>query len=347
MWRPLSVLLAVLLGASPATAFRMVHHNRHSLKAGLGTTRRTTAAPQPLSMAAVPAGGKVLVVGVGPVMLLAAKRAALEGYDTYVVTGNKAGFYKELLYSDVWQGKELPNLTLLEQITGDGEAEFDKLLQSVDGVIMAMDNDDAITEGLVDVVLPAEKTKVTRVVAMSRNLNGKGLGPLVIASKGAANREVWTCPPTTLAKLKAFEQSMQGKAAAIGADYVICRAGTLKGGGPGDVTNVEDGSGKFGLAKRFYKEGNQDIVNWRMLFDIETQGVVMKKGDTAEGPGFGGVFAATNPGVSAGDTGRVAMAGALVSALQVPEANFDCSVATAAARFPPEIDELSKMYKSM
>ena len=52
----------------------------------------------------------------------------------------------------------------------------------------------------------------------------------------------------------------------------------------------------------FYKEGNQDIVNWRMLYDIQACGVSLEKGDTVAGPGFKGVFAATSESASAGDT---------------------------------------------
>jgi hypothetical protein len=46
---------------------------------------------------------------------------------------------------------------------------------------------------LLDVVLPASST-AKRVACMTRNLNGKGLGPFVAASKGAANKEVVVDP---------------------------------------------------------------------------------------------------------------------------------------------------------
>ena len=59
----------------------------------------------------------------------------------------------------------------------------------MDAVLVAIDGDDAMSDGLLDVVIP-EGTAVKRVVVMSRHLNGKGLGPFVSASKSAANKEV-------------------------------------------------------------------------------------------------------------------------------------------------------------
>ena len=55
---------------------------------------------------------------------------------------------------------------------------------------MAIDGEDTLSDGLVDVVIPDTSTKLKRVVVMSRNLNGKGMGPFVAASKAAANAEV-------------------------------------------------------------------------------------------------------------------------------------------------------------
>ena len=61
------------------------------------------------------------------------------------------------------------------------------------------------------------------------------MGPFVVASKGAANREVWACNGAAVKEYVAFESKIKGRAAALGADWVVCRAGTLKGGGPGDT----------------------------------------------------------------------------------------------------------------
>ena len=85
---------------------------------GLGT-RSGTVSRRRLRMDATPAGGKVVVVGNGPAMLLAAKRAAVEGYDTHVIAASAAGRYRELLNSSPFEGQEIPSLTLMEDISGD------------------------------------------------------------------------------------------------------------------------------------------------------------------------------------------------------------------------------------
>ena len=84
----------------------------HGARSGTVSRRR-------LRMDATPAGGKVVVVGNGPVMLLAAKRAAVEGYDTHVIAASAAGRYRELLTSSPFEGQEIPSLTLVEDISGD------------------------------------------------------------------------------------------------------------------------------------------------------------------------------------------------------------------------------------
>lgn len=48
--------------------------------------------------------------------------------------------------------------------------------------MIAVDGDTPMAPGLVNVVLP-ENSRAKRVVALSRNLNGGGMGPFVAASK--------------------------------------------------------------------------------------------------------------------------------------------------------------------
>ena len=101
---------------------------------------------------------------------------------------------------------------------------------------------------------------------MSRNLNGRGLGPFAMASKISANAEVWA-GGAKIAEYEAFEAKVRAKAAEVGGDCdcVIVRAGTLKGGGCGDPAGG-GGDDSF-LKEYFYTLGQQDVVNWRMLFD--------------------------------------------------------------------------------
>ena len=68
-----------------------------------------------------PPGSKVLCVGNGPVLLLAAKRAALEGYQVSVVSGSSTNQYEQLLYEP--GAEPLANLKLLETITGTPKIE--------------------------------------------------------------------------------------------------------------------------------------------------------------------------------------------------------------------------------
>ena len=40
------------------------------------------------------------------------------------------------------------------------------------------------------------------------------------------------------------------------------------------------------FSSAFYGLGQQEIVNWRLLFDTTSQGVTLSRGDVVEGPGF-------------------------------------------------------------
>lgn len=291
-----------------------------------------------MRMEACPPGSKVLCVGNGPILLIAAKRAALEGYDVSVVSGASTDSYNNLLYEP--GAEPLPNLKLLETITGTPkiEAAFDELLNTCSGIMVAIDGDEPISDGLLDVVLP-ETTTVKRVVALSRNLNGKGLGPFVQASKGAANREVWAGGNALVGEYRRMEAKIKGLCERSGAEWVFVRAGTLKGGGPAsldDETCAE--TARLGLSYSFYGMGQQDLVNWRLLFDSQCQGVELTKGDVVEGPGLKGVFAATAiTGDTKGDSSRHGAGSAMALALGelLPEGNADFGVGTKESRTPP------------
>ena len=301
---------------------------------------RSTASQ--LQMAAIPDGGNVLCIGSGPVLLLAAKKAALRGYETSIISGASTETYRELLYES--DAEELSNLKLLETITGPMAAEFDALLAKTDAVIIAIDGDAAIGDGLVDIVMQPGGS-VKRVVAMSRNLNGKGMGPFVVSSKALANSEVWSC--NTKDEYERFESKLKSACAATGAEYVVCRAGTLKGGGPAGDDAVYSETKRTGLSYGFYSFGQQDIVNWRLLFDCNTQGVTLTPGDEVAGPGFGAVFAATASDQRPGDTGRHGIAGAMVHALGHGPGNRDFAVGTAEGKSPPTEAEWGELFAGL
>jgi len=276
---------------------------------------------------------------------MAAKRAALDGYDTSIVSGASTDLYRQLLYD--LGSDELPNLALLESITGDDEEAFDELLRTADGLIVSIDGDDPISCGLLDVVMPATSA-VKRVACMTRNLNGKGLGPFVAASKGAANKEVWSPNGELVNEYQRMEAKAKELCLLRGADCQLVRVGTLKGGGPGSDAPLEPDVVKYGLTAAFYGLGQQDLVNWRMLFDTNCQGLVLKKGDVVEGPGFGGVFAATAVKAAKGDTARHAVAAALVKALGAScPANADFAVTSTESRQPPTPAEWDAQLSQM
>ena len=141
-----------------------------------------------------------------------------------------------------------------------------------------------------------------------------------------------------IAEYEAFEAKVRAKAAEVGGDCdcVIVRAGTLKGGGPGDSTTTEGAPAAQTLTKAFYDQYSRDIVNWPLLFDAATLGVSLTPGDTAEGPGFQAAFTATSDGACKGDSSRVNVASALVRALGRDGVAWqDFGVTTAAGRNSP------------
>jgi hypothetical protein len=82
-----------------------------------------------------------------------------------------------------------------------------------------------------------------------------------------------------------------------------------------------------------------------MLFDVDTQGVVLSKGDTVEGPGFFAVKASVSFGVEKGDSSRLGVAAAMVQSLsQEKVANSDFAVTTAASRSPPSQSDWDAMF---
>lgn len=292
-----------------------------------------------INMAAIAEGGKVLVVGGGPIALLAAKKAALDGYKVSFIAGPLKDQCKELLYGE-GEG-EMPNLNLLAV---SGEDEFKKLIGDLDGIIMAIDGDQPVPESLFDTVMPSGST-VKRVVAMSRNLNGNGMGPTVTAAKNFGNKEIWDNSAKEL--YERFEMKLKSVCSDNGADYVICRAGTLKGGGPADANPDYKDIARIGLSKAFYKLGAQDIANWRMLFDCDMQGAELLAGDNADGPGFWAPQTATSFDKKAGDTGRHALAGVMVHALSNGAGNKDFAVIADEGKKPLTKAELDAKFAKL
>lgn len=306
-------------------------------------------------MAAVQPQSTVLVVGRGPMQLLVAKQAALAGYDTRLLasSGNTDELLELLFDEEISPEKDFPNLKLVQVFDKDA---VENAIQTCEGVLIATDSDDAMKPGVIDTVVPlSEPTKIKRVVAMSRNGasgkpgSGKGMGPLVQASKDFSNPEIWAGSDVFCKSYKAMEEKIVQNTAELGADYCFVRAGTLKGGGPGAPTTAEGlryPHASYGLSAKLYDLGI--FQRWRMLFDMTCQGAKLVPGDAAEGPGLFAVPVSTSFNAEKGDTGRHALAAAMVQALSQSKAsNNDFAVVPEASRVPPTQGDWDDMFSKL
>ena len=212
-----------------------------------------------------------------------------------------------------------------------------------------------------------EKRIMKRIVAMSRNLNGSGMGFFVTASKRAANSQVWD--NSNSAAYVAYENHVKDACSNIGADWTIVRAGTLKGGASGDHTtntrpassNVADGDERNNNNNKnenycypqylpgeiYYEMTKSDIISWQFLFDMNVRGVKLRKGDVMPGPGMKAVFAAIgSDGSYDGDTSRCSIAEAMVRSLEMDStANIDFGVGTEKSRRIPSEKEWMELFR--
>ena len=179
-----------------------------------------------------------------------------------------------------------------------------------------------------------------RVVAMSRNLNGSGMGIFVSASRKAANAQVWD--NSNKEAFRQYESNVRTAARNCnGADWTIVRAGTLKGGAGGENNMYPQY-----LADSFYEMTKNDIITWQLLFDCNVRGVKLSKGDVRSGPGFKAVFTSTGSEEHEGDSGRCGVAEAMVRSLEVEgAANVDFGVGTLASREVPKEEEWGVLFQ--
>ena len=150
------------------------------------------AAAQPRApttrMSALASGDDVIVLGGGPVMLLAAKLAALRGFSTTIAaTPDDLGRVDEFLYDSKTTKDSLQVATLpISGPDADGP-KIDACAEAASGLIVAFDAETVINEGALKVFM-REGAKLKRAVVMSRYLNGAGMGFFATAAKKAANR---------------------------------------------------------------------------------------------------------------------------------------------------------------
>ena len=338
---PLLALLVVCGKIVCCSSFSFNHHASSSSTSSTSSkgplTQQRRRVSQRLGMATVSPSddGTVGVVGKGYVSLLSAKLAALRGYKSWlIIPPGEEENMRSLLDAE---GNLPENLELIPA-TDDAEVIEDRVA-SMKALIVAVDDQSVMDEGVINYLLDSNNAKnVERIVGLSRNLNGKGMGFFVTASKLSANSEVWDA--SNCAEFTTYEQLLKQKADDLGAEYTICRAGTLKGGGCGGELQYSQY-----LSPKFYEATKKDIVTWNLIFDCDVRGVTLAKGDVMPGPGVKAVFSANSGEACAGDTSRCGIAEAMVRSLQVPSAaNTDFGVATRGARSPPTEDDWDELF---
>uniref|UniRef100_A0A7S4HPG6 Uncharacterized protein n=1 Tax=Prymnesium polylepis TaxID=72548 RepID=A0A7S4HPG6_9EUKA len=292
------------------------------------------------------AGDNVLICGDGPVMILAAKLAAIKGYSTTCALAPRSlTEAPKLVYTDAHPEGSLP-LSFLPIAGPDADSVvIDECVANSKGLIVAFDREVTMPEGALKVFMPDGETALERVVTMSRYLNGAGMGFFASAAKVAANTEIWAAGGKQVDAYRAMEQMITSRAAQMNVGHTIIRAGTLKGGAVGDSLTGEGGGESSFLNTFFYTLGQQDVVNWRLLYDCDVLGVDLERGDTMPGPGVMAATTATSSKGGAGDSHRGAVATALVEALSAPEAvNSDFSVGAKQGRDFPTADEWKGLF---
>ena len=352
----LSALAAALcLLASSAAAFSPLLPSQSvsaSVSASASASSATSAATTTLlSMAAVPPStdSTVGIFGRGYVSVLLAKLAAVRGYTSFLIAPDgELETIKELLVEDDDEDGGMNGF--MDRLTIVDVADLDKLeskLMEMDALLLASDypSNPPASAAVIDLLLkPERSSKCKRVVSMSRNLNGSGMGFLVKASRASANAQVWD--NSNPEEYQAFEASVKAAAAKLGggADAAFFRAGTLKGGACGEVE--ADTFAPQYLSSKFYDQTKKDIISWNLLFDCNVRGVRLEKGDVLKGPGGKAVFVANSPEVNDGDTGRTSIAEAMVRCLEREglQDGADFGVATAEGRVPPSDEEWNSIF---
>ena len=274
-------------------------------------------------------GANVLVVGSGPICTCAVKLAAMRGYSTTALmfpTECESG--PELIYDAKMEKDSLP-ITFMPIAGPDAsEEQIEAVAAKAEGLILAIDDQKCFGAPVIETFFrPGGALK--RVALMSRYLNGKDMGFFAKSAKYAANRDIWDAEPKVVASYRDMEKVVVDKATAVGAEHTIIRAGTLKGGAIGSSSDGGGGEPSL-LSPAFYKLGQQDVANWRLVYDCENLAVGLTRGDTLPGPGKTAVFTATDR-LGPGDSHRGAVAASLVEALRSPAAaNLDFSVVSGA-----------------
>jgi len=298
-----------------------------------------------MAMSTLAPGANVVVIGGGAIQSLASRIAALRGYKaTVALPEQEMGTARALIFDDLHPEGSIP-ITLLPISGPDADSStIEACVESADGLIICFDNEQAfMPESAMKIFTAGGNVK--HIALMSRYLNGAGMGFFPNAAKVAANSEIWAATDALVAQFKMQDEMIKSRAKELGASFTIIRAGTLKGGASADAAISEGGGEAQFLNPFFYTLGQQDVVNWRLLYDCASLGVELSKGDTMPGPGFSAALTATSAEGGAGDSHRGAVATALVESLRVDAAlGSDFSVASKPATAFPKPEQWASMF---
>ena len=234
-------------------------------------------------------------VGSGYLPLLLAKVAAHRGHGRswIICPSNDIDVMRRLATSDA------TTLGNLELVPASNVERIEELLSETDALMIATDDVDSVVDpSVLSYLLDPARVggggggRMKRVVAMSRNLNGSGMGMFVSASRKAANSQVWD--NANAGSYGEYEANVKLAAAGCGADWTIARSGTLKGGAGGEQRGGEDRGDdddahyypQYLNSDEYYAMTKRDIITWQLLFDCNVRGVKLTRGDVLPGPGL-------------------------------------------------------------
>ena len=355
-----------LMSTSPSSktvvvsAFQVVHQPPSRTTTLAAPSFSSTSTSSQLFMASLSPSWEskkntVGILGRGYVAWLTAKMAAQRGYETWMICfQGQEDVIKQLVTNDGDETEPPDNLNIVKAADSD---LVDEYLSKTNAIILAADDvDDVLNDELIEYIcnaskLPTADGSFKRIVGMSRNLNGKGMGFFVSAARRAANSQVWDNSNTQA--YQSYEKKVQECASNCNAEYTIVRAGTLKGGACGDITTQnldDDDEAKTYFSQYlnsiYYDMTNTDVAKWQLLFDCCIRGVKLTKGDVLSGPGAKAVLTAISDDECEGDTSRGGIAEAMVRSLEMDQAgNIDFGIATQKSRVPPTDEEWDKLFQ--
>ena len=271
--------------SSSSSTARRRHWRIDSTAASASSTSSTVVRPSELTT--------VGTVGSGYLPLLLAKVAAHRGHGRswIICPSNDIDVMRRLATSDA------TTLGNLELVPASNVERIEELLSETDALMIATDDVDSVVDPsvlsyLLDPARVGGGGMMKRVVAMSRNLNGSGMGMFVSASRKAANSQVWD--NANAGSYGEYETLVKRAAAGCGADWTIARSGTLKGGAGGEQRGGEDRGDdddahyypQYLNSDEYYAMTKRDIITWQLLFDCNVRGVKLTRGDVLPGPGL-------------------------------------------------------------